>query len=339
MILSSFIGFNEDLENEFKEFTIKVDPHTYFDKNEIKSIVEGNASIDYRFNCMILDSISQYVKLYLPKYLSVFANSSLTQANLYLGVNDWGEITGIPFKGNLTTPMIEEISKCLTLFIHNDNIEPNELLKLVNIKLHKLSIVADILDTQSLQTIVKDYHDHEKRYNSEYQDYYTKHTLWVEKIMLYSMSLQSFINDTSMRIRLAEYIESCDPANEIIATLKQNNYIELGDLSDIQEKKKDSTEMLYWLTKYKDLQVEELRNSKPSRPVRCTNHNVYEQQLLYLTNLRSILNSKLDYYVIVFELPTNLPNTKFRKLGSCDWLEKIRTIGFDGKPTSTTVKY
>jgi hypothetical protein len=49
------------------------------------------------------ETLSNYVEIYLPKYLCSFFNptSNLTKANLYFGINDNRKIIGIPYIGAL----------------------------------------------------------------------------------------------------------------------------------------------------------------------------------------------------------------------------------------------
>ncbi len=52
-MLSTNIGFRETLEDEFKEFVLKLDLEQYYEKTQIKDIVL-NGKLDSTFNNMIL---------------------------------------------------------------------------------------------------------------------------------------------------------------------------------------------------------------------------------------------------------------------------------------------
>jgi hypothetical protein len=139
-IIGNNIGFGETLEVELKEFTLKKDPMMYYTEEEVRDmIITGNIDPD-KFNIMISDNICHFFKYYIPKYLSVFGNSNIDSATLYMGVNDFGEITGVPFFGEITPEYLESYLDCIKTFISFnaiDNTNVDELFSQVKFEVIK----------------------------------------------------------------------------------------------------------------------------------------------------------------------------------------------------------
>ena len=118
MILGDYIGFDESKLIEFKEFILKIDPTSFFENEDIKNMV-CTGKVLPNFNDIIMHNLIHYFKFYLPKYISAFGNmrDSSESGNIYIGINDFGEITGIPFIGNLEMDFINDIKETLKIFI------------------------------------------------------------------------------------------------------------------------------------------------------------------------------------------------------------------------------
>jgi hypothetical protein len=143
-ILGNYIGFDESKYNEFKEFSLKFDPIKYLETEEIKEIVETGIISD-NFNDIMLMNIDHYFKFYLPKYISAFGNVRKEDdddilpehASFYIGVNDFGEITGIPFIGEIDEDHLREILNSIKIFIKTDN-DSDELFSNIHIDVIEL---------------------------------------------------------------------------------------------------------------------------------------------------------------------------------------------------------
>ena len=70
------------------------------------SIIEDNKII---FSCKISHSIKEKLSdSIIPKYISSFSGSNIS-GELYIGIDDYGEITGIPYYGILQKSTILNI--------------------------------------------------------------------------------------------------------------------------------------------------------------------------------------------------------------------------------------
>ena len=86
----------ESLYVEFKEFCLQEE--TEVDYSIVKTGIITNKE---KFNNDIYKNIRIYFYKYLPKYISAFINSNI-KGQLIIGVNDFGEVTGIPINHSYT---------------------------------------------------------------------------------------------------------------------------------------------------------------------------------------------------------------------------------------------
>ena len=88
---------SEDVHTECKEFCFKNNVYDIFSKRDIHDFVMTNRWLP-NLNEAIIENLHKYFSFYVPKYMSAFHNSRKALCKLYIGVNDYGEITGIPFR-------------------------------------------------------------------------------------------------------------------------------------------------------------------------------------------------------------------------------------------------
>ena len=124
--LGNFFGSRENLHNEFKEFCIRSEIcPDLLSTNDIKQILikgipktKNDCIIISNFNLLVINSIQSYIEWYLPKYFCAFLNAQI-KGNIYIGIDDYGEITGIPFAGDLDVSIINNM-------INNDGVHYNK---------------------------------------------------------------------------------------------------------------------------------------------------------------------------------------------------------------------
>ncbi len=332
-ILGDNIGFNENLETEFKEFTLKIDPEIYFDNNEIKKMIT-DVDLDYdKFNTMIFDNIHHYFKYYLPKYISVFGTSTLKNADMYFGVNDYGEITGIPFFGTLSAEYLLEFLDSIKLFITIDdgNITLDELLS--NIKIEVIPLQKDIYNLDdNVENIINDFLAKKKLYEKDYFASLHERRMWKEKMEYYVTGIRDYFTKKEYRLLVANFIREqpdFDKYLDIINLLESDALIEISGFSEIAFRKTNKNDVIHWITEFKDLMIDKLKAMRPIRvPYFSYTNNVYNQQLSLLTNLRYRFCQnfeEINYYMIKISLPTNISNNIYYKVAD-NWIKKTRTI-------------
>ena len=343
-ILGDNIGFRETLEIELKEFMLKLDPLIYFDDREIYNIITtGNLqSLNYieRFNSMILDNINHYFKYYIPRYISVFGTSDINNAELYIGISDLGEITGIPFFGNLPKWYIDTFLSSIKPFILIDdkNIIVDDVLSKIGIEIIPVSKDISYLDN-SIETIIQDFIDKKNKYEKEYFDNLTLRRKWKEEIDYYTTKIRDYFNKKEYRTAVAEFIKKDKEAEKyehIIELLESDKVIDIGDYGEISFRKLNKNDVVHWITEFKDKMVESIKDKKPAK-INYINfsYNIYSTQFSVLSNMRYKFcnsNENLNYYLIKIKLPTKVSDRIYFKTSDSDsWMQRTRAF-INGSP-------
>ena len=84
----------ETATNEYKQPVL----HTLVDEQKAIDIIEKKKTIS---NTIIFKELTLDMNKYFPKYLCSFLNTNI-DGKLFYGVNDYGEVIGFPWKGELT---------------------------------------------------------------------------------------------------------------------------------------------------------------------------------------------------------------------------------------------
>jgi hypothetical protein len=344
-ILGNYIGFDESKYNEFKEFSLKFDPIKYLETEEIKEIVETGIISD-NFNDIMLMNIDHYFKFYLPKYISAFGNVRKEDdddilpehASFYIGVNDFGEITGIPFIGEIDEDHLREILNSIKIFIKTDN-DSDELFSNIHIDVIELKKDMNYLDDILEEILLK----HDEKHNEikkQYREYIQKQIEWVALIEKYTIKMATYLNDIDYRNKIADYIRSKTTVPEYLNIADQLNGCHKFTLLtgiEIMEQKNDQLNVYHWLTSYKDDTIDYIKQIRPTRPhvSQKNNHEMYEYQFIKLTNLRKRFiqtNVDMKYYLLKINIPVNYKeNISFCNAGNTRLITKIRDV-INGKP-------
>jgi len=341
-ILGDNIGFRETLEIELKEFMLKLDPNMYFDEKEIYNIITtGNLSnyID-RFNSMILDNLNHYFKYYIPRYISIFGTSQIKNAELYIGISDIGEITGIPFFGNLPKWYIESFLSSIKPFILIDDhsISVDEIISQIEIELINVDKDISYLD-DSIEAIIADFIEKKNKYEKEYFENLTLRRKWKEEMDYYTTKIGDYFTKREYRDGVAEFIKKDTEAEKykhFIELLESDKEIEIDDFSNISIRKLNKNDIVHWITEFKDKMVDKIKDRKPNKiPYFNFSYNIYSTQLSLLSNLRYKFcnnNKNLNYYLIKIKIPTKVSEHIYFKTNESDsWLQRTRAI-INGSP-------
>lgn len=337
-ILGNYIGFDESKLIEFKEFILKFDPESFTQIDDISNMIKTGKTIS-NFNDIIIHNLIHYFKFYLPKYISAFGNLKEfnNHGELYIGVNDFGEITGIPFNGDLEADFIDEIKHTLKSFVHCKNID--EVIGKIKFDIIKLSKSTSMLD-DPISQIIDDHNLKYKIAKRAYMSYINAHNDWIEKMDHFNVKMSTFITDPTYRHEVAEYIRSktTDPDFLKIADqLQRDHEFEILSGIEIGEQKSDKYNVYHWITNYKDDSVDYLKTIRPIRAgITCVNNDeVFIHQFQMLTNMRKRYienNDNMNYYIIKCSIPTdNDDDIGFSNLGGDKVIYKVRDV-IDGNP-------
>ena len=291
MILGDFYGQLETKQVEFKEFYLKITPNLILTNEEINYII-CTGKLFKKINHIIFLNIKCYLSYYLPKYISCFINSKIN-GKLVIGVNDFGEITGIPFIGQIKKSKIENFISHLEI---NYLQGLTNLNKFISINFIKLDKDINIIDDDANE-IIQDMNKRNKLFNSIKQDYIIKKKKWLDKMSLFNTKLIKIIENKDLRSELFEFISLKSNNNKVLELLKTSNTI---PFDNVFYRVKNKQDIFYWVAKYKDFKINELKKIKPKKIQKPSLIN----ETMILSNLsdmryRFIKNNKnLNYYLL-----------------------------------------
>lgn len=290
MILGSFIDKEEDECTEYKEFCLKINVYSFYSLNEVTSIIRRNI-FPSSFNEFILHNLRKYIEIYVPKYGCAFHNISKSGI-LRIGINDYKEITGIPFIGYL-----KQFNSDLQSYINEQikkNVDNKCCLNIIS-EIHECDKDNDILDDINLKKILKK-HDNEKiKYENAYKKYTNDKKKWISQIMKYKAKLQYMLDDPKQKKEFINFLKNENLYHKFPEI--HTNYI--IDVDKIKDYKKDNTHMIYWLIKYKDDEVDKLCKNKPQAPKIPRSLNMEFCLITQMSELRKRwCQNGMRYYVI-----------------------------------------
>ena len=323
---------NENLEQEHKEFTFNKIRNNFSNKLifSFYRSLHWTDNIDY----LVIKNIKTYLTVYLPKYLTSFNNSNIN-GNLNFGINDWGILTGIPFKNDLSK-QIKHLEQFMNQIIKKQvsingnkltNKEYNNIIKNISIKVIKLNdVLVNNFEEVNLTKKINNYCKERKLIQSKLNYIKKRELIWKQKMDKYK-SLVSIMTNLYTSKQLYNYIrENVQNDQESQAILK--NYwkyarnFTLPEHNLLQKDKKNPKKVLYWLVTFKDVMVEKLCKQKPKFSELKQNVNkliantekTNPIKLFYkLTPItKHLLKDNIHYYIIKINI--NSKNIPYHKL-------------------------
>jgi len=346
IILGDNIGFDESLEHEFKEFMFKISPDLYFPTEDIKSFVKTGILKENEFNSFVIENLKQYIYFYLPKYISAFGNcDEINEGYLYIGVNNIGEITGIPFLGVLNIDMIQNFIKSTQDRIEVEE-DKNNMLRNDIYKNIKVELIELIIDMELLQDESKEIEAQEEKYLQdvqEYNKYKIEHSKWIDDLNSFTNKISYISLSKEIRKDISIYIrENCPERNNIADILESDTYIEILNGIQLSDYKSSTDNVYYWIMFYKDYIVSKIRLRRPKK-IFYTYPSI---DVIYLDSLRNLFklrkkfiekNKNIKYYMLKISIPGRkkfLEDDKYIYFQhpnmSKKWCQKIRIIGIQG---------
>lgn len=309
MYLGEQMKKSETLENEYKEFCIKKNVFNYYSQEELNDIIK-TGKVNKSFNNMILDNIRLYCDIYVPKYASAFSNSNVNNGNIQIGVNDHGEVTGIPFYGELyQNHIVKLVEKAKKKFLLDRVV--------TKVKVVKLKYHDQLIYDNSDEFIMKNT-KHNKIYKHIQDNYYFERQKWVEEVLKYSVKLSNIVKNEYTRLKFYIWLrkKNCHMYNEII----QKTSKEIESITNKRQLITDEKSIIHWIALYKDETMAKLQGMKPENPNIIKFYNTSFCLMTQLTDMRVKLyknNTNINYYKIdiYFENSKN-DIIKYKKINS-----------------------
>tara|TARA_B110000483_G_scaffold243174_1_gene331694 strand:+ start:1360 stop:2397 length:1038 start_codon:yes stop_codon:yes gene_type:complete len=334
--LGVFLEDKESLSTEYKEFCLKDNIYKLVSDRQIQHMIYRGV-FPKRFDEVVLFNIYKYLDVYLPKYASAFHNSSgLESMMLVVGVDDSSEVTGIPFKGDLSCH-----ERAFQRYA--DSLLRTELQDMccvaLDLRVEECSIEETLLDDTILSEQLQRYQN-QQGYTRLVQRKYQKHRRkWNKDIMRYKGKLQSVFDDPMFQKEFREFLKTKDLLASFEKELSEEKY--LVDLNKVRDHKLNEGTFVWWLIQFKDQKVQECMTRKPKAPILSKQLNVEVCTVTQLTNLRLRWlknNPSLKYYVLRIHIRKD---PCFRTISFIDPRRKhwrtIRRYLADNEPRSTDI--
>lgn len=339
----NFLGQNvgkETLIKEYKKYCLKKDPSDFLEPEELENIIRDGTwyeSLSY----LISESLKEYIILFLPKYITTFSNSNL-DGKLILGIDDFGEITGIPSLEKINPKDILDIIKLSITKNLKTDISIENILDNIKFEVKELEIKPEFVNIDESEPLYEKYLSLKEKYRLALDEYNDQYIKWYQELHIYSIRLFDLINSKTTRQELIKYIINRNSSNEkididiIISLLKSevNIYIPLGE--EIYIRKDNPDDIIYWLVKFKDENVQSISIQKPKKPIlNCC--FTLSSILSNISNMRHkfIKDTRIKYYLIIIDIyGSKLDQEISYTLNNKEWIVQSRKIGINGEPSS-----
>jgi hypothetical protein len=268
------------------------------------------------FNHMVDHNMDLYFSQYFPKYAACFSLSQIHQGTLTIGVNDYGEITGIPYIGEIDTASFKKrIEHNMKYIRGNPNLADHKVFKKKYMKGVKIRVVE--LDTTQKEAYLSDvsrdllarYNKQKKKYDEEYQRFLQKREVWLRELNVYSCNINTMI--CKNKKKFYEYVKKHNNeefANRLMSIVSMEYPITF-DHTDT-EWRDNRDHFLYWLFDFKDNAIQSLaKKLKPKPPVLPKIYHAPHTLLTQLSDLRYKFvshNPSLRYYMVQITFPGNI---------------------------------
>jgi hypothetical protein len=251
-----------------------------------------------------LEYYSQYI---IPKYISGFINTQRfqnknEQCSVYIGIDDFSQITGIPILKGYEPP-IERMREIILESLQEDCI--------LNINIIPCETDIEILEDE-YETCRKEF-ERVKKHNENLMTNYVKSKReWLSNMRTYTQKMSNIVNDSILRQDCIRYIRQKCPdthkIQEFVEILQRDERLDVPRTPEFAAIKENPNELFYWIVRWKDSCLQEILKVRPEQP--CFNlvpknlRNI--QKRLTYHRFRWLMNQdNLQYYVIRIDVSDN----------------------------------
>lgn len=301
---------NETLYKEYKLFNffsagLGID-------NEISTLLINNKK--WIFNNNVIENLKCMFKMYLPKYTCAYlSNNMLEDSYLYFGIDDFGDIIGIPYEGELSENFIK--SYCQKI-IKKKCIYDGDLFKHINIELIKINYTK--FEVNNTHPYYLEYKKNIKKYNQEKNKYLKKKEVWSKLNERYNGKLSDLVNNIDTRYELINFIENKNPNDICLKILKKKFkmpscagmpkiwhigfYYKVCTFEDTITLKEEIELIFKWVGMWKDSMLSFVKYIKPYFYYKIPSYLYPLNILMFVKPMIKywISNNKLNLYIIKF---------------------------------------
>lgn len=237
-----FLGL-ETLTREYKEFTI---PAGFFTPYGDLMLNLAQSS-EWRFNHLVKRSIRTYMDSFVDKYRNAFLNpnSGTDYGELWIGVNDKGLVSGIPYQGEIDPSIVQTKHPDTIVEWIPVDIDSSQLIESTNPRVtHFVTEVTKSMNLLRTQKI--------------------SYCSWRNEFNRYTLKLVELFNNPTTRQEFLTYVRTHSPEtyNQVSAS---NFVMEQKKYKDIRHYIERKEGVYYWMCRWKDHRLREIRQTKPAR--------------------------------------------------------------------------
>lgn len=304
MILGTNFG-KETLDKEFKEFRFEM----LFDSVTDYEKLYKNPG---KLRSMITNTIETHSLKYTEKYIQAFNNSNI-QGSLYYGISDEGEIIGYPIHQYY-------LFWTMNLFKSYENHNVSVLFYKIEIDKyrHYFYPKADEFIEQ-MDLLKKEYDDYVKDFNERKDKF-------IQEIDAVRLSINDLINSGD-RLGFVTYLKENN-----VEHLLSKSVLTIYPDHVIKTEKKNSDNILYWATKYRDHLLDSIVETKPKWDYSRKKIDPYFKIMLEFKPMHDYLSANgYDFYVIEVRV-----NPSYKKMLTTDGKIIERGLSPQGEPCCIT---
>jgi hypothetical protein len=286
---------------EYKEFNFFTGGLS-FSNNDAVTLLENNLWI---FNKLVNTCINNMIETYLPKYTCAYLSHPLEyNGELYFGVNDSGDIIGIPYQGTLNIDKI--MNKIYSVFKKRLEFKGN-IFDYVDIDIIKLDDSTVVINN-SINPYLLKYYKYQKIYDIKKEKFLAKLKIWYTLMDRYNAKLTDLVNNKDTRYELINYIQNKDFYNPVIKLLRTNYIMTQVNIDDIISNKKKNNNIIFWVTDWKDTMLRFVKTIRPRFNYRIPS-KYYPLNIIIL--IKTMIpywikyNKNINLYLIKFTFKTN----------------------------------
>ena len=312
---------NESLNIEFKEFCLHIDQDVLCDTFDVNKLcTDGIIEEKNRFNLIISKTIRYYLYKYIPRYASAFINSKVDNAEMVIGVDDFSEITGIPFFGTKEELDIEISKINIKNYIKNHVKGLNNFEVQISIKVEKLILDSNYLTDNSTDMVNEFYNNMEIK-KQQLINYKKDRLKWADSLNEYTCKLPDLIKNKCKEFN--KYLQEYAPH-------MLGYHIYQHEMKNIAHLKVDPDHYIYWLMQFKDMNICRIKKEKPIKPIPPKVIHGPNYLITNLTQMRCKFikkNPTLNYFIITVSFPKdtlNFSDIYYFNTDNDQWMKKTR---------------
>lgn len=345
----------ETLRREYKAYTFN-QKGLHLELEDADKLCVSN-SFD-ELNPKVISNLREYFKLYSGKYLSGFFNAKIS-GKLFIGIDDWGILKGIPFKGDLPTEMLTaKFYQYLKSTVLNKQFSGNleDFVKVKFIKINYSDEKVKMHVKQHNPDYIK-YLEKKAEYNKIMRFHHEEFDNWKIRYAFAQQKLIHLLNNSETRLLIIDCIKNYVPpttdnisdllANKllVIKLLETGEKIPLLDGTETSDFFADSSNPYFWASEWKENKCKELLLEKPKPP------RIFFPELNTPYNLINSVSNMIPYWMsnnsdmnlYLVQIDFNYDHEIMNKLGKWyyknnfkKWVSCKRMIKSDGEPANLT---